>query len=218
MENPKPPLPPEALPGQLADVFHDLRLGKHLCRDDGVLYRDIEQNEATYRLLLKQLGYELVSHGKGFYYLQGTSSLSSQRLESLTVFVLLLFQDLEDRKFENRERMWEKTLLSQVFSMGELPHFATAEKRKMMSAVGVTQDTLAKKVLRVLASLGMLELMPQNQFRFRAPIYRFVDLCLQYASDEWAKQGLAEATAAAAVAETSAQSEDVPADDEEENV
>ena len=213
MDNAKPAIPTECLPDQLAEVFRALRLGKHLCRDDGVLFRDLEQNHDTYRLLLGRLGYELVRHGMGFYYLQGSSVLSSQRLEGVTLFVLLLFQDLEDRKFENRERLWEKTILSRVFVVNELPHFATAEKRKMMNAVGLTPDTLTKKVLRVLASQGMLELMPQGQFRFRAPIYRFVDLCLQYASDEWAKQGQAEATAVAP--EPPAESAETPEDGEE---
>jgi hypothetical protein len=217
MESPKPPIPPEALPDQLAEVFRSLRMGKHLCRDDGVIYRDLEQNEANYRLILERLGYELVCHGKGFYYLQGGGALSSQRLECLTIFMLLLFQDMEDRKFENRERMWEKTLLSRVFSVSELPHFATAEKRKMMSAVGVTPDSLSKKVMKVLASLGMLELMPQGQFRFRAPVYRFVDLCLQYASEEWAKQGQAEAVAAASATEQAPDTTNAESSDGEEN-
>jgi len=217
MESPKPLIPPEALPDQLADVFRALRLGKHLCRDDGTLYRDLEQNEAAYHLILERLGYELIRHGMGFYYLQGGSVQSSQRLESLTIFVLLLFQDLEDRKLENRERMWEKTLLLRVLSIAELPHFATAEKRKMMSAVGVTPDTLQRKVLRTLASLGMVELMPQGQFRFRAPIYRFVDLCLRYASDEWAKQGNAEAAAAAVVTEAPPDVADSISDNVEED-
>jgi hypothetical protein len=81
----------------------------------------------------------------------------------------------------------------------------------MMNALGLTPDTLTKKVLRVLASQGMLELMPQGQFRFRAPIYRFVDLCLQYASDDWAKQGQAEAT----VSESPAEATETPEDGEE---
>jgi len=216
MENPKPLLLSEALPENLAEVFRVLRMGRHLCRDDGALYRDIEQNEQTYRLLLEHLGYTLVSHGRGFYYLQGVNARSTSRLECLTLFVLILFQDLEDRKFESRDRMWEKTLLTRVFAVNELPHFATAEKRKMMSAVGVNAENLSNKILKVLADLGMLERLPQNQFRFRFPIYRFIDLCMEYASDEWAKQGEAQATAAAAVASDIATPMTAPTNHEEE--
>ena len=53
-----------------------------------------------------------------------------------------------------------------------------------MHSVGVTPETLSQKVLRVLSNLGMADLLPKEQFRFRAPIYRFMDLCLQYASAE----------------------------------
>jgi chromosome condensin MukBEF MukE localization factor len=188
MENSSPNLALEMFPARLPEVFRALRLGRHLCRDDGLLFRDLQQNEESYRLILARLGYDLVSHGMGFYFLQGPAAIATSRLQCLTLFVLILFQDLEDRKFETRDRMWEKTLLTRVFTVSELPHFSTAEKRKMMSAVGITPATLHHKVLRVLQALGMLDVLPKEKLQFRAPIHRFVELCLKYSSDEWSNQ------------------------------
>jgi hypothetical protein len=176
----------DALPTRLAEVFRFLRSGKHICRDDVAEYRDLERNEETYCLLFQGLGYELVHHGQGFYYFKGGNYLSSQRLQAITLFALILFQDLEDTKFQHAERAWERRLLTRTFNVSELPHFQTAQRRSLLFTVGVTADTLHEKVLRPMARYGMLELQGTDQFQFRSPIYRFVDLCMQFASNEWA--------------------------------
>ena len=54
-----------------------------------------------------------------------------------------------------------------------------------MQSVGVTRANLSEKVLRVLGRLGILEMMAPSRFRFRPPVYRFVDLCLKYADEDW---------------------------------
>ena len=54
----------------------------------------------------------------------------------------------------------------------------------MMDAVGVTPDTLDTKLLRFMAQLGVIEGPDHTAFRFRAPVYRFVDLFMRYADDE----------------------------------
>jgi hypothetical protein len=66
-----------------------------------------------------------------------------------------------------------------------LPHFQTSQRRSMLFTVGVTPETLYDKVLRPMARYGMLEMIGADQFQFRSPIYRFVDLCLQFAEEDW---------------------------------
>lgn len=178
------PLTNVSFPEHIDSVFRALRMGRHLCRHDGEAYYDLQRYEYDYRAVFKALGYDLVSHPQGFYYFTGQSVLQSKRLRAVTLFMLILFQDLEDNKFNQPERSWERTLLDRRFAIHELPHFATAQRRMLMNAVGITPDKLETTVLRFLAQLGVIESSGTNGFRFRPPVYRFVDLFLQYADDE----------------------------------
>lgn len=185
METARPPLTADALPARLNDVFRLLRRGRHICLDDGAVYRDLEREEDRYRVVFAGLGYDLVHHAQGFYYLKGGPSLSSKRLQAVTLFLLLLFQDLEENKLNDRDRSWVRTLTERAFSVESLPHFATTERRDQMAALGVTRESLAPQVLRTLKSLGMLEMIGDGRFRLRTPVYRFVDLVLEYADEDW---------------------------------
>ncbi len=166
-------------------MFRLLRSGKHICREDINEYRDLERNEDQYRVLFDGLGYHLVHHGQGFYYFTGSNTLSTQRLQAITLFVLILFQDLDDRKFQDSDRSWERKLVSREFRVSELPHFQTSNRRSLLYNVGVTPELLQEKVLRPMAKLGMLTVSGSDSFRFRSPIYRFVELCMQLAEQNW---------------------------------
>lgn len=173
------------LPERLAEVFRALRSGKHISRDDVADYRDLDRNEEMYRALFAGLGYELVHHGQGFYYFKGPNQLSTQRMQAISLFVLILFQDLEDKKFQDADRAWERKLLLRAIAINELPHFQTAQRRSMLLTVGVTPESLHEKVLRPMARYGMLEMTGPEHFQFRSPIYRFVDVCMKFADDDW---------------------------------
>lgn len=173
------------LPARLAEVFRSLRSGKHISRDDVADYRDLDRNEEMYRALFSGLGYELVHHGQGFYYFKGSNQLSTQRMQAIALFVLILFQDLEDKKFQDADRAWERKLLLRAFAINELPHFQTTQRRSMLLTVGVTPESLQEKVLRPMARYGMLEMTGPEHFQFRSPIYRFVDVCMKFAEDDW---------------------------------
>jgi hypothetical protein len=171
-------------PERLKRVFHLLKCGRHLCQEDGPDYRDLSSHEDTYRPLFAALGYELVYDGQGFYFFKGDSSLSSLRLRGATLFMFILFQDLEDKKLQTTERAWERQLLKRPFKITELPHFMTSKRRNMLRSVDVEPETLFKKVLRPMARMGMLEILDSERFQFRAPVYRFVDLCIQFADKQ----------------------------------
>lgn len=171
------------LPRRIDSVFRALRMGRHLCRDDGEDFYDVQREEERYTAVFKALGYNLVHHTQGFYYFTGQSTLHSKRLRAATLFMLILFQDLEDNKFNEPERSWERTLLNRQFKVNELPHFSTGHRRMLMHAVGITRDNLETKLLRFLTQLGVIELSG-GVMHFRPPVYRFVDLFLQYADDE----------------------------------
>ena len=50
----------KAIPKRLAQVFQLLRQGKHVCRDDGTAFRDLERHEDPYRVVFQALGYQLI--------------------------------------------------------------------------------------------------------------------------------------------------------------
>jgi hypothetical protein len=153
--------------------------------EDGPNYRIVEQEEDRYRIVLDALGYELIHHAQGFYYIKGGKTFSSRGLQSITIFVFLLFQHLEDNKRGEPDHMWVRSLTTKRFVIDELPHFGTQQHRAMMANLELTRATLHQRVLRVLDQLGMLEFIDDRSFRFRSPIYRFVDLCMAYAEEQW---------------------------------
>lgn len=185
METERPKLRSDALPQKLAEIFRLLRIGRHICVEDGPVYRTLEQEEDRYRTVLEGLGYELVHHAQGFYYLKGGRTFSSRGLQSITMFVFLLFQHLEDSKQAEPDHTWIRSLTSRRFVIDELPLFGTVQHRTMMAKLDLTPATLRQRVLRVLQQLGMLEFVDERSFCFRSPIYRFVDLCMAYASEPW---------------------------------
>ena len=172
------------MPKRLADAFRLLRQGRHVCRDDGAVFRDLERHEDRYREIFQALGFRLDAHDRGFFYFQGESRLPTARLQAITLFVLILFQDLDEKRSQEPDRAWENTLTSRIFNVNELPHFATAARRDLMQDAGVTRGNLSEKVLRVLRQQGMLEMRGPGRFRFRVPVYRFVDLCLKFAEGD----------------------------------
>ena len=124
-------------PPKLEEAFRLLKRGRHICRDDIHVFRDLKQHQETYEQLFRALGFELIYHSHDFFYFQGDNHYRTKGLEQATLFVLILFQDLEDKKFQTHQRQWQKTLLTRPFNVSELPHFATTQRRRMMSDAGI---------------------------------------------------------------------------------
>jgi hypothetical protein len=165
----------------MARAFRDLRTGRHLCVDDGETYQDIRRHEDQYVAILHAMGYRLTHHPQNFYYISGGNQLNSKGVKAITLFLLVLFQHLEDNKFDSDDRSWQRDLANRTFKIAELPHFATSASRMLMRNLDITEENLREKVLRLMSRLGILELLPGDMFAFRAPVYRFVDLCVDYA-------------------------------------
>lgn len=171
----------DSFPPQLAKVFIALRKGKHVSVEDGVEFRDLTQNQDQYTAILGALGYKLVKHHQNFFYLRGGNDLNTKGLRSVSLFLLILFQHLEDTKFDDPQRSWEKHLLERIFRIDDLPHFETVARRSLMYQLDLTPENLREKVLRTMNRLGFITLIGQSQFRFRSPVYRFVEVCLNFA-------------------------------------
>lgn len=176
MANPFPP--------KLEETFRQLKSGRHICRDDIHIFRDLKEHQDEYTKLFEALGYELCYHNRDFYYFKGDNRFRSRGLEQAALFILILFQHLEDNKFQSDNRQWQKTFLSRPFKISELPHFATNARRQMMMDAGVNKDNFRKQVVDTLKRLGMIEMIDANIFQFRSPVYRFVDMCIEFSQRE----------------------------------
>ena len=181
------------MPPQLSEAFRQLKRGRHICRDDAQVFRDLVAHEQAYTAIFEALGYRLERHPQDFFYLRGESSLKTKALQAASLFVLILFQDLEEKKFQSESHQWHATLTTRLFRVADMPHFLTTQRRRMMTTIGVAENEL-KDVLRTLKQLGMLEWIDSEHFQFRAPIYRFIDICIQLAqADEDTKPDLSSA-------------------------
>lgn len=174
----------EPFPPHLAKVFGALRKGKHISIEDGAEFRDLQQHQDRYAVVLDALGYKLVKHHQNFFFLQGGNDLNTKGLRSVALFLLILFQHLEDSKFDDAQRSWEKSLLDRTFVIADLPHFETPARRSLMFSLDLTSENLRERVLRTMFRLGFISFVGQSQFRFRSPVYRFVEVCLNYAEVE----------------------------------
>ena len=170
------------LPERLSTVFRSMRGGRHLSRGDGQDYLDLERRTALYEHVFRGLGYVLKHHNQGFFYLEGAGAVRSDRMRAALLFLLILFQDLEERKFQRRDRVWERSLLRTTFKVADLPHFQTAQRRSLMAAIELDEAKIPQ-VLTSLERLGVIRLLPDAQFGFLPPVYRFIDLCMKYADD-----------------------------------
>lgn len=174
---------PFALP-YLKEIFDALRRGRHLCADDGVLYLSLKENLENYQNLFRYLGFQLEEHARDFFYFRGKDSLS-QQASRMSLFVLVLIESLADHG-----KPIVDTLMTETFTIPELPHLKTARFRNYLKEAGVIDEDGLRGIVRQLERFGFCQVQTDNSFRFRVPAYRFFDLCLEILEqDENSKAG-----------------------------
>lgn len=171
-------------PPKLEEAFRLLKRGRHICRDDVHVFRDLKEHQESYQQLFEALGFHLCYHNQDFFYFKGDNRFRTKGLEQATLFVLILFQYLEDNKLQSQHRQWQKKLLVQPFKISELPHFATNARRRMMMDAGVNEENFRKQIIDTLKRLGMIEMIDSSTFQFRSPVYRFIDMCIEFSQRE----------------------------------
>lgn len=160
-----------ALPA-LAEIFDALRRGRHLCLEDGALFLHLQAHEARFQQLFVSLGFQFQSHPRGFYYFKGDDSLSDTATK-LAVFMFILIEWLADQGQPVAD-----SLLTREFAIDQLPHFSTERFQICMQEVGIKTAAEMDNVVNRLELLGFAVRPAAGRLRFRAPAYRFLDLCL----------------------------------------
>lgn len=157
----------------LEEIFNELRRGRHLCAADGKLYWALRDNLEAFQDLFGRLGFHLQAHQRDFFYFRGQDSLSKQA-SRMAVFVFILIEFLSDQG----EQVVD-TLMTRTFSVIDLPHFKSARYRAYLKEAEVSEEEDLQGLFRQLERYGFIQRNNDNSFNFRAPAYRFFDVCIE---------------------------------------
>lgn len=162
---------PTELPN-LAGIFDLLRSGRHLCAADGAPYIALNAAHADYAQLFAALGFELVGDAHGFFYFRSDADIGKEAAQ-LAVFFFVLVEAWSDSG-----RDIEATVFDAAgHRASELPHLGRDSWRKCMDDAGVDSPDALVDVVRRLERYGFVERIDDDRFCFRAPAWRFLDLC-----------------------------------------
>lgn len=160
----------------LAAVFESLRRGRHLCMADGKLYTSMKAHAEDFEAMFAQLGFELKHHPRDFFYFVDGGNFT-ELSSRMAVFMFVLIEDLADRG-----DAIEETLMSRHFRYRELPHLVGERYRQTMRDIGILEPSDLEHVIQTMERFGFASRQPDESFTFRAPAYRFLDLCLDMAA------------------------------------
>lgn len=164
----------------LAELFQLLQTGMHICVQDGGKFFALQEKPTEYTSCFKALGYELLEHPKDFYYFQMQGKANNDSTKQMALFVFLLIEHLDKREID-----LENAMMSTRFQVSTLPHLKTERYRELMREVKVIDEEGLVSVIAILQRYGFATLNGREAFQFKAPVYRFFDLCVS----ELASQG-----------------------------
>jgi chromosome partition protein MukE len=164
------------------DVDLALRRGRHVDREDAAWYGFLTDSQPELERFYRRFGAELVQRTDGFFFLLPSGDKLGKRHLSQSEMLVgqgltLLYLDpatVEQGGVTSREQ-----LLSQLSaSMGteQLMLAFNAKKRRMDERVA--QELVRSGVsqaIRRLASLGFVELLPEERLRLRSSLMRFAE-------------------------------------------
>jgi len=164
-------LSPIDLP-HLDRIFDKLRRGHHICTEDGDLFGSLRDHREGFTELFTKLGFTMVAHRRDFFYFH-TRHSPSERATKMALFVMILAEWLSDRG-----EPIEDTLLTHVFTMSELPHLGQERYAATLAEADAGDESQLAGIVRNLVRFGFAEHLSENTFRFRPPVCRFLDICL----------------------------------------
>jgi chromosome partition protein MukE len=164
------------------DVDLALRRGRHIDREDGAWYSFLSDAQAPLERFYRRFGAELVQRTDGFFFLLPSGDKLGRRHLSPSEMLVgqgltLLYLDpatVEQGGVTSRDQ-----LLSQLStSMGTEQLMAAFNAKKRRMDERVAQEMVRAKVseaIRRLASLGFVELLPDERMRLRSSLMRFAE-------------------------------------------
>ncbi len=168
---------------RLAEIFDALRKGRHLAPEDADLYFNLHNGDASYTDIFARLGFELKKHPRDFYYFQGETDISDTS-SRMAVFMFILVETLADTGASAEER-----IMTSLFFVDKLEHLRRERYRDIMLEAGMPTEEELRQTLRTMERFGFLRMESPDSFRFKAPAYRFLDLCMELFKDSEAAEG-----------------------------
>jgi Condensin complex protein MksE len=157
----------------LAAIFNDLRRGRHICAEDGVLFSTLRDHFDSFSDLFRNLGFSLESHSRDFYYFRSSEGSLSDSASRMAVLFFILVETAS-----GKGEAVEDSIMSGTFEIGDLPVFKSDRYRMYMHEAGVDDEEGLMNVIRSMERLGFVQ-RRERSFRFRVPAYRLFDLCVQ---------------------------------------
>lgn len=168
---------------ELEAIFEALRRGKHLSVRDGDLFHALRRQSPQYEAIFDKLGFKLVHHPRDFFYFFDTSNFTELSAR-MAVFMFILVESLADKG-----DAVEETVMTRRFTYKDLPHLQGERCRTYMREAGVTSPEDLAKVVQTMERFGFTRRMDEASFMFEVSIYRFLDLCMEMATDAEAQPG-----------------------------
>jgi chromosome partition protein MukE len=164
------------------DVDLALRRGRHIDREDGAWYSFLSDAQAPLERFYRRFGAELVQRTDGFFFLLPSGDKLGRRHLSPSEMLVgqgltLLYLDpatVEQGGVTSRDQLLSQ--LSSSMGTEQLMAAFNAKKRRMDERVA--QELVRGKVseaIRRLASIGFVELLPDDRMRLRSSLMRFAE-------------------------------------------
>jgi hypothetical protein len=160
----------------MAEVFEALRRGKHISMKDGDIFHALKKHESVYEQLFSKLGFKLVHHARDFFYFLDTSNFTDLS-SRIAVFMFILVEHLADQG-----DTVEDTVMTRRFAYKDLPHLHGERYQTYMREAGVTTPEDLAAIVRTMERFGFTRRTDSETFCFDVPIYRFLDLCMEMAT------------------------------------
>lgn len=161
----------------MAAIFEALRRGKHITLSDGEIFHALKKNETLYEQLFAKLGFKLVHHARDFFYFLDSSNFTDLSAR-IAVFMFILVEHLADQG-----ATVEDAVMTRRFAYKELPHLHGERYPAYMREAGITTPEDLANVVRTMERFGFTRRFDAETFGFDVPIYRFLDLCMEMATN-----------------------------------
>ncbi len=157
----------------LQEIYTELRRGRHISIEDGVLFSALESHCEGFQNLCVGLGLKLVRHERGFYYLEEEIRSAPKSAERIFLFMAILLEQLDDKGYNSNQ-----DLLAIQIDPARLPHLQHEKYRTVMAEVGVDREDGLIGILKSMARYGLAD--PDREaagiWRFRTGAYRLLDV------------------------------------------
>lgn len=174
----------------LSELFERLRSGRHLCEEDDPLFSALHSRQESFAALFGALGFDLVKHDRGFYYFRAEAELGKEA-SALAVFFFVLVEAWSDAGQDIGETIFAPA----GHRCSDLPHFKRESWKQCMAEAGIETDAALNDLVRRMKGYGFTDRIDDDRFRFRTPVWRFLDLCNDIWEENAAATRAAEPTA-----------------------